>query len=38
MAVLWERGPSTVAEVREELSDELSPPVRFKLTGHRPAA
>lgn len=24
MAVLWERGPSTVAEVREALSDELA--------------
>jgi len=24
MAVLWERGPSTVAEVREELEDELA--------------
>ncbi|MDX1674215.1 MAG: BlaI/MecI/CopY family transcriptional regulator [Longimicrobiales bacterium] len=24
MAVLWERGPSTVAEVREQLSDELA--------------
>lgn len=24
MAVLWERGPSTVAEVREQLDDELA--------------
>ena len=24
MAVLWERGPSTVAEVREEITDELA--------------
>ena len=24
MAILWERGPSTVAEVRERLSDELA--------------
>ena len=24
MAVLWERGPSTVAEVREELDDDLA--------------
>src|ERR1043166_1309147 len=25
MAILWERGPSTVAEVRARLSDELAP-------------
>ncbi|HUP19643.1 MAG TPA: BlaI/MecI/CopY family transcriptional regulator, partial [Gemmatimonadota bacterium] len=29
MAVLWERGPSTVAEVREELNARLAEPLAY---------